>query len=721
MRKQRKVAKEIRYVLGAMALVAMPYTLCAQEGEVTTLPDVVVTATRREKSLFDTPMSLTLVDKQSLLERADRTPSEALRYEPGIWIQKTGHLGGSPIIRGFIGNKVLYLFDGIRQNTAGSFAGPNSNLQNIDALDVDRIEVIRGPGSVLYGSDAIGGVVNVLSNEEPLFFDSPTLGGRSYLRYGSADMERSGRQEVYYSTPDLFLMGGFTAREIDDLRVGGGGKAKPSAWREHSWDVQLDYRLTPDDRIELFIQDFSRPKGTRYDRPNWIQKDDRELYGMHYFRDHLGVIDQLKLTTYYNNKKSFIDEKYWDSDSRDQSYGGEAQGTTFLDGGHVLTYGAVYHQEHITSADPQSGTEDPEVDWYNPAVFMLSEWEMNERWQLSVGLRLDHFRLRSDAPAFAQLPVPVQEAVHSGSFAMSDLNLDEGNEALTGGIGLLYRLTPEFNWVAHMGRSFRAPNKSDMLSFGQFTQGFSVPAGKIEPETSWTFETGPKIESTDFTGALTAFYTVLDHAIVQVASTFNGSDYIDVNGNGVKDDAEQVYKKANADGSLSVWGIELAAGYYVPADMASPLGGDVSFHGNLTWIEASASGDQELLGNANGSIPFNGLLGVRWENSRREAERKVWIEFDMAMVNRFDDATAADLASDPAFRRDPQVGGSPLLRADGSIPGYTVFNLRGGYRIKPNMTLTVAVNNLTDKKYRSAYSRIDEPGINAVTSLEILF
>ncbi|MFH2002552.1 MAG: TonB-dependent receptor plug domain-containing protein, partial [Planctomycetota bacterium] len=279
------------------------------------LDDITVTASRYEKSSFESPLAITTVNIQELLERSSRTPAEALRNKPGIWVQKTGHLGGSPILRGFMGNQVIYLFDGIRRNTAGLFAGPNSYLQNIDVLDIDRIEVIRGPGSILYGSDAIGGVINVLTNEEAMFSDEVEFGGRIYSRYASVDEEKSTRFETHISSHDLFFSIGGSLRDINTLEGGRGvGSQYPSGWREHNWDAQIDYLIAPEHRLEFFLQDFRRPAGSRFDKPNWKQKNDRELYGIRYFGKDIGIARDFQITGYSHKQKDFTDERYYDSE-----------------------------------------------------------------------------------------------------------------------------------------------------------------------------------------------------------------------------------------------------------------------------------------------------------------------------------------------------------------------------------------------------------------------
>ncbi|RME86640.1 MAG: TonB-dependent receptor [Planctomycetota bacterium] len=688
----------------------------AKEGE-----RIVIIGSRTEEKIFESPRKIILVDKDEIREKNPRTAAEALRGKPGIWVQKTGHLGGAPIIRGFMGNRVIYLFDGIRRNTAGIFKGPNSFLQNIDALDIDRIEVIEGPGSVLYGSDAIGGVINVITNEKPRFSKSGYLwGGRLFSRYASVDREKSNRIEGFGATSNVYIFAGGTYRNIDDLQGGRGrGVQYPSSWRERDWDTQLDWKINKHHLLEVFYQDFFRPKGRRYDRINWKQANDRQLVGIQLKSKKVGIFERFKVLGYFHNQRDFIDEKFWDSRKHDKTWGTEVQGESRLLHNKLrLIYGAHFHWDHLTKSNPQKGTEDPEVDWYNPALFLLAVYEIGMNLRVDLGIRWDLFQLKSDAPAFNRLDSNIQNAINNGSFSLSDLELNETTNSVTGGFGLAYYLTDELNLFFHFGRALRAANKSDMLSFGQFTFGFNVPAGKLDPESAFTYEFGLKADSDNFGGSATFFYTELEDAIISRPGTFNGKDFVDVNGNNVKDNGENVYVNQNADKKIVAYGVELGGYYYLPPSwLAKLLGFGVwKIYGNFSWIYGKDHQFNEPLDRA---YPANGTIGIRLENSRNPKEKKYWLAFEVQMVRHFSRFPSTRINSDPAVFADPQNKGSGFLRSDHSIPGYTIYSLFGGFRPHPRVNVSMGVTNLTDKLYRVKDSRIDAPGLSFVFSIEI--
>ena len=133
----------------------------------------IVIGRRTEDEIFEVPSTVEALSEDYLVRRrAYRTLPEALAEVPGVLVQKTSRGQGSPYIRGFTGFRTLLLVDGIRLNHAAMRSGPNQYWGTVDPLALDRVEIFKGPASVLYGSDAIGGTVNAISRS-PVVLDSP--------------------------------------------------------------------------------------------------------------------------------------------------------------------------------------------------------------------------------------------------------------------------------------------------------------------------------------------------------------------------------------------------------------------------------------------------------------------------------------------------------------------------------------------------------------------
>jgi hemoglobin/transferrin/lactoferrin receptor protein len=155
----------------------------------------VVTASRHPQRRIDAPRSVSIITAAELRRRNYRTVPEALNDVAGVLVQETNYGGGSPIIRGLVGNQILLLLDGVRLNNAIYRLGPNQYLNLIDIGQVEQIEVVRGNGSVLYGSDALGGVVNIITKSRNLATSPRGLQFTTDARLSSADRGAAGRLE----------------------------------------------------------------------------------------------------------------------------------------------------------------------------------------------------------------------------------------------------------------------------------------------------------------------------------------------------------------------------------------------------------------------------------------------------------------------------------------------------------------------------------------------
>nr|HPM78902.1 TonB-dependent receptor plug domain-containing protein [bacterium] len=201
-----------------------PTPLLAEDSEdnATELPEVVVTAERSPIDLDDAARSVSIITAQQFDERIARTVPESLRATAGILVQRTNLGGGSPFIRGLVGNQVLILIDGVRMNNSTFRGGPNQYLNTIDPFFIDRIEVVRGPGSVLYGSDALGGTINIITHRRADFAEAYGVNGRLMSRFTTGEREATehvGVESNVGQTLGMAVSG--SLRQFGDIDPGG--------------------------------------------------------------------------------------------------------------------------------------------------------------------------------------------------------------------------------------------------------------------------------------------------------------------------------------------------------------------------------------------------------------------------------------------------------------------------------------------------------------------
>lgn len=202
------------------------------------LGEVLITANRYGSRHMKTPEAIRALDNKSIQKFQKRTAPEALLLTPGVFVQKTNHGGGSPFLRGLTGNQTLLLIDGIRFSNATARYGPNQYFNTIDVFSIEKIEVLRGSGSVQYGSDALGGTIQAFSHSLETT-EKPVWGSALLTRIATHGMEQSLNASVNLSNQKTAFRAGVTGRNFGDL-VGGDttGRQVPTGYKELDYDLK---------------------------------------------------------------------------------------------------------------------------------------------------------------------------------------------------------------------------------------------------------------------------------------------------------------------------------------------------------------------------------------------------------------------------------------------------------------------------------------------------
>jgi outer membrane cobalamin receptor len=205
------------------------------------LNTTVVSAARHPERIIESPRSISVITADNLRERNYRTIPEALAELAGLFLQETNYGGGAPIIRGLIGNRILILVDGVRLNNSTYRLGPNQYLNTIDIHQVERIEVLRGTRSVLYGSDAIGGLINVITRSPEPSSTGAALRGGIESRLATADKSATGHVSAEYYRQRLGILAGVSDKSFGDLRAGDPvGRQSYTGYAEGDGDLKLN-------------------------------------------------------------------------------------------------------------------------------------------------------------------------------------------------------------------------------------------------------------------------------------------------------------------------------------------------------------------------------------------------------------------------------------------------------------------------------------------------
>ena len=209
--------------LGLLSLLAFAAPVAAQEADTldadtVLMKEIQAVATRNDRESFDVPVPVDVIDRERIdAVQADNAVADLFPLRAGLEVEGEGPFLGLPVLRGLNGNRVLVLVDGQRLNNsreAINFGGVQPGL--VDVSSIESIEIVRGPASVLYGSDAIGGIVNIVTRKPELPAEGFVVSGSATTRFSTVDDQRTGGLTLHAATPRLGIAVRGAAREADD-------------------------------------------------------------------------------------------------------------------------------------------------------------------------------------------------------------------------------------------------------------------------------------------------------------------------------------------------------------------------------------------------------------------------------------------------------------------------------------------------------------------------
>lgn len=668
------------------------------------LNSVQVTGSRTQTHWLDAPFSVTSVDAKEMREFGASDASEALKYIPGVSIQKTGRAMGSPTIRGFTGYHNVLMVDGVRLNNSLFRSGPNQYWGTVDAQGLDRIEVAKGSASVLYGSDAVGGAVNAIT-VAPRAGTYGFAGGRLFARGASAEQGGTGRLEAYGADENFGFVVGGTVDAYGDLRAGGGvGEQGNTGYHDQAQDVKLDFKVGERAHVTLFHQRFALSDSPRThatnssygwngttlgtDRARDFDQNRDLTYAQFTVEPGEGVVKEAKASLSWQNATEAQTRVNAAGTQRDQddarvgTFGSFAQATLALGGAGDLTVGYDLYRDHVGTSARRNGARREvqgdlganDASYLLAGLFVQDRVKITDRLEAVGGLRFNYVKAEADRVANV-----------TTASTTDFLTLDEDWSALNGSLKLLYAIVPE-ECVAFGGWSqgFRAPNLSDMTSLNVFGSGNrETPNLALSPERYDNFEVGAKGAKEEVSWAATGFCTMIHDGITR----YNTGEANPTGGS--------VFNKVNsADGYMT--GVELEASVKATRDL--------TVFGNASWVygrqDAYVSNGAVLIEDYTGKLPpLKANLGARFEPVGAS-----W--HVLAVVTWADDADLVNASDRTDTQRIPP----------GGTPGYAIGSIGAGWRPLANLDLNFMLENVTNEDYRIHGSGSNGPGLNAILS-----
>jgi hemoglobin/transferrin/lactoferrin receptor protein len=676
-----------------------------------TLPradEVVVTALRHEGEAFDAPASVSVIGERQLKSGPDaRSLPNSLQREPGVLLQKTGPGQSSPFIRGFTGFRTLLMMDGIRINNSVFREGPNQYWGTVDSYAVDRLELTRGPSSVLWGSDAIGGAVNALTRPAQAAED---WSGRWFVRYSTAERSFLSRYEVEGGVEgEWALRAGWSDKDFGNIKAGNGsGNLPGTGYDERDLDFRLDVPLDGGAELTLAGQrvrqnDVPRTHVT-IDAVTFhgtapgteIRRDLTQEHNLIYARlgwEGDGLYDHARATLSWQRQEEDQERlrpgnKFDESGFDVKTWGSQLEFESDTSIG-LLTWGLEnwkdrvesFRNDYVNGALTLKNIQGPvgdDAEYQLFGAYVQDEISQGDFTHV-LGLRWSY--AHADADRVDNPNVAGADPQTPGNI----IGVNESYDALVGSARSTWHLTDETNLYGGLSQGFRAPNLSD-LTADLTDSGIESATPDLDPEYYTQFELGAKTEQGEWRGDVAAYYTWIDDMVVQspTGQVISGVPVL------VKDNV--------GDGYL----------YGLEARGERTLGPEWTAFAALSWMTGKVdqydTDGSKVEGYVSRLLPFTAVVGCTW----RGAESPWSITADSMMQ---DEADKLSLKDETDTQRIPP----------GGTPGYGIVGLRASRPLGERAFVTVALENLFDKDYRIHGSGLNEPGRNLVVSWDVRF
>jgi len=644
--------------------------------------EVVVTTQRVPLNEQLIPYSISLLDKKEIDYFSKRSTPEMLMNTEGVFVQKTNHGGGSPFIRGLTGNQTLLLFDGIRLNNSIYRYGPNQYLNTVDVFTIDRIEVARGTGSVQYGSDALGGALQIFSVEPLLNSTGSEWHGNVTGKMMTDGMEKTGRGQLEYNSKKMAMLIGGTYRDFGDL-VGGKetGVQSPSGYTEYAFDGKLLFALKENMQLTLASQFLNQSHVPVY------HKVVLENYAVNEFKPQQRLMNYARLNI-HGRKKIFDQVKFiasWQQNTENTAAQKNNTVLMQLDSNRVNTLGFVadvtsafskfwsansgleYYHDNVSGSRfvidntgtvpslEKRGLYPDDSKYGNFSVYSLHNFATGN-WILDAGFRLNTFNINIDDPDLGKVKITP--------------------EALVFNVGAMYNINRKNHLYANVSNGFRSPNIDDMGTLGIVDFRYEIPAYDLKPEKSVNFETGYKLNLPKFQANVAGYYMDLNQLITRVKVE---GEFID---------GYQVYKKENVEEAF-ITGCEAAFLWKVIPNVDLNSSISYTYGQNITKDEPLRR-----------IPPLNGKVAATY------TLKKFFVSGELLFAGLQDRLAEGD-------KSDNRIPA-------GGTPAWEVVNLFAGYQLAM-VKLKVGFENIFNEDYRTHGSGINGVGRSAWVMMNIGF
>jgi hemoglobin/transferrin/lactoferrin receptor protein len=715
---------------------------------VITLDDVVFSANKFEEKKSDLPNRIEVIESKAIELSMPQNSGEILSQTGAAFVQNSQLGGSSPVLRGFEANKILLVVDGVRMNNAIYRSGHLQSIITIDPLMLDRIEVVYGPGSVIYGSDALGGVM-AFHSKKPIYSTDGNLlvTGSAITKYASAANEYGGSMFINIATKKFASITNFSYKNIGDLTIGSNNNSLYGNWGMNTiyserinnkdsavvnskpytlknsgysqYDILQKFYYKPSEKAEYIINfQYSNSSDVpRTDRLLSVIKGKPEYAEWYYgpqtrlftyvtahFKNSKWFDDACFTAGYQNISEDRISRKFSKNPKKFQletvnvfSFNADLQKN--ITSKNELRYGIEYTYNDVNSEaynidvvsflktyDASSRYPDESNYMMNYSAYVAHNWELSKKLILTQGIRFSGSRLKS---------IYSDTMMNINKFPFDKI-IQQDNNAFTGQLGAIYMPCNDWRFALNLASGFRSPNIDDIGKVNDSKSGtiLVIPNPDLKSEYVYNSElTISKIINKKFQFELTGFYTIIQNAIVDRATQLNGIDSVIFGGT-----MTAVHTNKN-EGEAYICGAQ--------GNISANISNNFSIVSNLTYTYGRVIKDNIPLDHI---PPVYGMTSFRYKINKLSTD--LYIRYN-AWKNLKDYSPSGEdnITANPVDANGNYIG----------MPDWYTINLKAAYKASKFLTIQAGVENILDTHYRYFASGISAPGRNFIGALKINF
>lgn len=704
------------------------------------LEEIIVSASKFEQNKRDIPQSIVSIDAKEIQFTNPQTSADVLKSTGNIYIQKSQLGGGSPMIRGFSTNRLLITVDGVRMNNAIFRGGNLQNVISIDPFTIKNTEVTLGAGSVVYGSDAIGGVMSFYTQRPQLSYkDSLYLSANMITRHATANNEKTGHFDVNFGLKKWAFLTSVSYTDFDDLRMGSNGpdeylrneyvetingedvivqNSNPLIQKQTGYNqinILQKARFEPSDNLNFDLglyysttSDYPRyDRLIRYDGNNlrsaeWNYGPQRWFMGnfqVTKLSSNSNLYNMIQVTAAYQNFQESRNDRNFQSSFKNENEE-SVDAISFnvdlekdLSDNWSMFYGAEYVYNKVSSNGFENNSSTNEIipavtrypdgaTWQSIAAYSSFKYKPNSKFVFQSGLRFNHIIVDADFTEnnqFLNLPFS-RTTVNSG--------------ALTGTAGISWSPSETIQWKLNASSAFRAPNIDDIGKvFDSEPGSVVIPNENLRPEYAYGGELGLKLNFNKVLIVdLSTYYTFLDNALVRRDFNLNGETEIIYNG-----ELSNVQAIQNASKAW-IYGFEVG--------MKINFSKSIKLRSQYNIIGGSEEDENGIDVPVRHIAPNFGNTHLVWQNNRLKID--AFAEYN----NELSFNQLAESEVNKAYLYAKDNNGNPYS------PSWYTLNLRTQYKATDDLSITASLENITDQRYRTYSSGIAAAGRNLILSLK---